>query len=355
MRILHRDPKSGLLRVRLDTASDVWRLSRVVQPGDLVGAVTTRRDSEAPSDTPNAQRDRRTLFLTVKAERIEFHDYTGHVRVTGPIAEGAFDLGRHHTLDLEAGMDVAITKPLWTAADQMLVDEGVQAKDEPTLVIVCADWGDVAILRLRGRAISTVDEFSRTGGGKDDRVKAPAREKDRAGYLDHIIESLKPELGAATSVIIAGPGFLKEDLSRLLGERVPAVKSRLKVLPTAEAGTAGVHELLRSGRAAEVLTSSVAASEAAVVERLVQSLGTPGRSALGPREVQGALEAGAVETLLVLDKKLREPEVLPALDLARQQKASVLIVRHDGEPGKRLAGLGGLAALLRYTWNAPAA
>ena len=39
--------------------------------------------------------------------------------------------------------------------------------------------------------------------------------------------------------------------------------------PTAESGRVGVDELLKSGRATEVLRGSVAAEEAEVVERLV--------------------------------------------------------------------------------------
>lgn len=355
MRVLFQDPKTGLLRLRLETPSDLWRLSRLILAGDRVGAVTSRRDPEAPQDTPAGQRDRRTIFLAVKAENVEFHEFSGHVRITGPIVEGPFDLGRYHTLDLEEGSDVALTKDALTASDRALIEEGRQGGDEPQLLVVAADWSDVAVVRLRGRSLSVVDERSRTGGGKYDRVKASAREKDREGFLEEVLEVVRPELPKSQAVVVAGPGFFKEEFAKRLQALAPPPKARVTVVPTSESGLAGVHELLRSGRGSEVLASSMAAREAAEVERLVGALGKAGGAAVGPQELRGAVEAGAVDTLLILDSKLRSEEAGPLLEAARVARTHLLVVRSDGEAGKRLLGLGGMGAVLRFPWRAASA
>ena len=141
MRLLSRDPVTGLHRLRLETPSDLWRISRLVRPGDIVGASTTRRDPEAPADVPGAERTRRWVYLVIRTEQVEFHGFSGHVRLTGPIVEGPFDIGRHHTLDLAEGDDVAILKPTLGAGDRALLDEGLSGKGEPTIVIASVDWG----------------------------------------------------------------------------------------------------------------------------------------------------------------------------------------------------------------------
>ena len=92
MRLLHHDRSTGVYRLRLETPSDLWRIARLVRPGDRVGASTTRRDPEAPEDVAGAERARRRVFLTVRAEQIEFHGFSKHVRITGPILEGPFDI-----------------------------------------------------------------------------------------------------------------------------------------------------------------------------------------------------------------------------------------------------------------------
>ncbi len=355
MRVLFQDLHTGLVRLRLETPSDLWRLSRLVLPGDQVGALTTRRDPEAPSDTPAGQRDRRTVFLTVRAENIEFHEFTGHVRVTGPILEGPFDQGRYHTLDLEEGVEVALTKSAITASDKALVEEGRLAKDEPQVLVACVDWSDAAIVRLRGRSLSVVDERTRTGSGKYDRVRSSAREKDRASFLEEVLQVIAPEVGRSQAIVVCGPGFFKEELAKGLAASSPPPKARVTVVPTAEAGMPGVHELLRSGKAEEALASSMAAREAVEVERLVRALGKEGGAAVGVTELKGAVEAGAVETLLVLDARLRDPATVPLLDAAREAKTPLLVVRGDGEAGRRLLGLGGMGAVLRFPWRSTGA
>ena len=353
MRLLHRDPTSGALKLRLETPSDLWRISRLVRPGEAVGASTTRRDPEAPVDVAGAERARRRVYLVVRAEQVEFHGFSKHVRITGPIVEGPFDLGRHHTLDLAEGDDVTIVKPEPTAAERALLDEGLQGRGDPTVVVAAVDWGDSSVVRVRGRAIEPVADVRRTIAGK--RFEGGQGEKDRSAYLEELRAVVEREGGPATAVVLTGPGFLKEALARRLGETDPALARRLKVYPASEGGRVGVDELLRSGRASEVLRASVAAEEAEVVERLVLAVAGGRRAAVGRREVGEALEAGAVETVLVSETLLADPEVVRILDRVRSSRARLFVVRADEPPGQRLKGLGEIAAILRYDWTSAGA
>lgn len=348
MRLIHQDPSTGYLRLRLETPSDLWRIARIVRVGDLVGASTTRRDPEAPEGAPAAQRERRRVWLVVRAEQVEFHGFSRHVRVTGPIVEGPFDLGRHHTLDLGDGDELAVTKTALEPGDRALLEEGIHARGEPSILLAAVDWGESTLVRLRGRAVDPVADVHRTLAGK--RYKGGQGDKDRAAYVQELVDLIAKEAPDAHALVIAGPGFLKEELAKRLAEAVPAARPKIAVFPTAESGRVGVDELLRSGRASEVLKGSVAAEESDLVERLVIALGGGRRAAVGPQEVVEAVEAGAVETLLVSEELLRDPRVVPALDAARSARARVFVVREESEAGRRLKGLGRVAALLRFDW-----
>jgi len=348
LRLLHQDRTTGLFRLRLETPSDLWRVARLLHPGDIVGASTTRRDPEAPPEVAGAERSRRRVFLTIRAEQVEFHGFSKHVRVTGPIVEGPFDIGRHHTLDLTEGDELAVLKPSLTSGERAILDEGLRGANEPTILIAAVDWGDSSLVRLRGRAVEPVADLRRTIAGK--RYDSGQAEKDRKTYVEEILAVLRREGPVVTAVVIAGPGFLKEELARRLTEDDPALAKKTRVFPTAESGRVGVDELLRSGKASEALRGSVAAEEAEMVERLIRSLASGQRAAVGPVEVAEAVEAGAVETLLVADTLLVDPSLAPTLDSARKGRVRVFIVREEGEAGKRLAGLGRVAAILRYDW-----
>jgi protein pelota len=351
MRILSRDAMTGRLRLRVETSSDLWRLARLIRSGDRVGASTTRRDPEAPEDTPGADRSRRRVFLTVRTEATEFHEFTRHVRVTGRIVEGPFDIGQHHTLDLQERDDVVLEKDRWTGADELLIEEGTRRSGDPTVVVATVDWGESTIVRLRGRAIEPVVDLRRTLSGK--RYDGTQGDKDRKAYAEEITGLLVKEVAGALAVVVAGPGFLKEEVGKRLLEAAPEAAKKLRIVSTSEAGRAGLDELLRSGKAEEALAGSMAAEEASGVEGLLAALSGGRRAAVGPAEVKEATEGGAVESLLVSESLLPDPAIGELLDQARRARAKVLIVRDDGDPGKRLAALGRIAAILRYDW-APA-
>ena len=351
MRLIHQDPASGLLKLRLETASDLWRIARLIQPGERVGASTTRRDPEAPEDAPAAHKERRRVWLVVRAEQVEFHEFSRHVRVTGPIVEGPFDIGRHHTLDLVEGEEVSLQKERLTGGERALLEEGLHARGEPRLVLASVDWGESTVVRLIGRSVEPVADVNRTLAGK--RFGGSQPEKDRAAYVAELVGLLTKEVPEAAALVIAGPGFLKEEVAKRLVEACPPAKKKLRVLATSESGRVGVDELLRSGRAAEALQGSVAAEEADLVERLVTALGGGKRAAVGVREVSEAVDQGAIETLLVLEELLRDPELAPVLDRAREAKARIFIVRSGGPGGKRLEALGRVGAILRYDWSSP--
>jgi len=348
VRLLHHDATTGRFRLRLETPSDLWRIARFAHPGEIVGASTTRRDPEAPIDVAGAERTRRRVFLAVRAEQVEFHGFSKHVRITGPIVEGPFDIGRHHTLDLDVGDEVVVTKEHPTAADRTILDEGLKGTDDPTVVIAAVDWGDSSLVRVRGRSIEPIADVRRTIAGKQ--YEGGQGEKDRTAYVVELLGLLRREGASATAVLVVGPGFLKEQLHERISAEDPELKRKVKVYSTSESGRVGVDELLKSGKATEALRGSVAAEEAEAVERLVRAMAGGTRAAVGVDEVREAVDAGAVETLLVSESLLVDPALAPTLDLARSSRVKIFVVRDEGEAGRRLTALGRAAALLRYDW-----
>lgn len=77
-------------------------------------------------------------------------------------------------------------------------------------------------------------------------------------------------------------------------------------------------------------------------------IGQNGAVAYGPAEVREAIDYGAAETVIVADALVRENRTSKMIEDAERLGAGVVVLSTEFEPGKRLAGLGGVAALLRY-------
>src|SRR2546428_13782759 len=105
MRVLHRDPKTGEIKVRVENADDLWHLHNLVLPGDLVRASTYRRE-EVKTDKVRPERGEKVrVTLTIRVESVEFQAVSDRLRTTGVIAQGPQDPGRHHTCN-DADHDV---------------------------------------------------------------------------------------------------------------------------------------------------------------------------------------------------------------------------------------------------------
>jgi len=110
----------------------------------------------------------------------------------------------------------------------------------------------------------------------------------------------------------------------------------------------GIQEALKAGVGAKVFGDSRVGYETRLVEKLLEAIATDRPCAYGPAEVAEAIEAGAVETLLVSDAVVRNPGIEDLMRSAESARGIVVLVSRHHEAGQKLEALGGIAALLRF-------
>jgi len=118
---------------------------------------------------------------------------------------------------------------------------------------------------------------------------------------------------------------------------------------------AGVHEAIRSGILTKTLRRVRALYEIELVEKVLGKLGaSSGDVSYGLLALEEDARDGAIDTLLILDQKLRElpdderPRIEGLLQVVEEKGGRVVLISSQHEGGKKLSSLGGLAAILRY-------
>ena len=117
-----------------------------------------------------------------------------------------------------------------------------------------------------------------------------------------------------------------------------------------------MNEVIKRGTVGKLYSDSRVALEMELIERLMSSISKEDDLATyGKDDVRYAVECGAVSHLLVTDEVFRKANASgkgDALDGlmedAAKKRGDVVIVSSEHEGGRRLDGLGGIAALLRY-------
>src|SRR5207249_993569 len=174
----------------------------------------------------------------------------------------------------------------------------------------------------------------------------PGEDKREAYFREILGKISSMDLGMA--LLVVGPGFEREDFAKFVKDRDPGLASKIRLHGTSQAGMAGIQEAMKAGLGAKVLEETRVAQETRWVEKLLEEIATGGMYAYGPEEVRNAGAAGAVETLLVSDVKVRDLAVEDLMRKVEAARGRVVIVGSRHEAGKKLEGLGGLGGLLRF-------
>jgi protein pelota len=375
MRILRKNAKEGSLKLLLDTMDDLWFLSTIIEVGDLVSAVTYRRGEEKTDAIRDKRVEKKRMFLTLKVEKLEFHEFSERLRVLGVITEGPQDHGEHHTFDLEAGNDITIKKEAWQPHHIERLREAQEASKMPLLTLLSIDDESATLAVLRPQGLQVLANISANMPGKDYEQKAKG---EKEAFFDEVLSTLenhfkgqaartvlgtqpggkeqkgkavaegaRPGVTGAASreVIVLGPGFFKEEIVAYAREK--HFEANFHIEAAAEAGTTGINEVLKSG-VSKILEKAKASEDERLMETLFTEIGRDGKCTYGRDHVLRALERGAVETLLVAEGFLHDPKMVEIGRLASETKVTIRVLSRGYDAGKRLDGLGGLAALLRY-------
>ena len=343
MRLLHQDPAGGIMKMQIESEDDIWHLYNVLEGGDLVTASTQRREEKSADKIRAERAEKKRMTLGVRVEKIEFSDFDLRLRVLGTIEEGPQDIGQHHTLVFETGDTLTLAKEHWRETQVDRLRRAMEDSRKPRIVFVAMDQDEasIAVLRQFGMKELAVVRSGRSG--------KQYVEKDAGGdYHQEIVAKVESLMEPGTPLVVLGPGFAKEALIEDGKQRFPGIFSSATSYHTGQSGMAGIHEMMKKGLGAEVLRDSRVATEVKLMESVLEGIAKDGLATYGPQEVEAAANAGAVETLLVLDSLLRERDLDSLVRSVESQKGDVVVVSEQHDAGRELESLSGVAAILRY-------
>jgi protein pelota len=348
VKIVHQNPKTGEIKLIAENLDDIWHLHNIIQPGDHVRAVTFRTAEDPSSDRIRATKtEKKRMTLTLTVDKVEFHEFSNRLRIHGVITEGPQDLGQHHTfnVDTEILEPITLIKETWRPHDIERLQEAVNQRTEPVLLFVSLDEDTATIAVLRQSGIQLIAEIDAHRSGKMYESKETTSE-----YYGDILGIIKTTKTPGTPLVIIGPGFAREHLIAYGKSKEPSLFDSFVTYPTGHASMNGINEAIKSGIVDKLTKDNRVSKETQAVEHLLEEVRKDGLATYGPKEVEDALQRGAVDTLLISDQCIRSRQGERYLDLARKTTSRFLIINSLHEAGKKFEGLGGIAAILRYKY-----
>ncbi len=332
-----------------ESLDDLWHLQYVLEPGDRVAGDTTRRIQRDDDKMRDTGGEREHMWVAIAVDTIEFHKFANRLRVGGEIVACSREdqLGFHHTLNVEERDEISIEKRFKPDQEERL-EEAAEATENPDVAIATVEEGQAHV--------HTVAQY-----GTEERatITGPTGKGEFARERSELFAELASVLKRldVDAIILAGPGFTKQDALKYLEKNEPEVAAQVTMVDTAAVGDRGVHEVLKRGAVADVQQETRIENEAEAIDELTRRIAEGAKAAYGPEEVKKAAEYGAIERLLVLDDRLRQErgpdgewdvDVDDIVRTTEQKGGEVTVFSSEFPPGQQLANLGGIAALLRY-------
>jgi protein pelota len=341
MKIIHKSIKNGELKFRITKPDDLWYLSHIIEPGDMLNGKTERKLELGDKGT----KVKKTVFLKIKVDKIEYNQNV--LRVGGIIVEAPEEVerGSHHSFAIEEGTIAEIVKLKW---DRIALDKLDQAAHDREDILICAvdrENATIAVLKAQGYDVLT------TLKGEVEKKAFKEDIKDFYADVANILKDYSSRL-KISRIIVGTPSVWQESFRKRVPEEI---KSKIVYALCSTGEKKGIDDIMKRDEVRNFLKSDRVAQEIILVEDLLAEIKTGGKASYGIKDVSEKVQMGAVSMLLVTDsflKKKKEEnkyrEIDDLLQLAEDTKSEICIIKSEHEGGKKLDGLGGIGAILRY-------
>ncbi len=331
--------REGEVKLIPESVEDLWHLKYIIEPGDIVFSLT-KRASES-SDKLRSDKEMVTVRLGIEVERVEFHRFANRLRITGKIVAGVEDSG-YHTLNISEGKELSIIKERWSDEQLERIRIAVENSNRPEVMILTIEEGEAVIGILRQWGVDEVGVV-KVSYGKD-------RGDSRREFFGEVYSALKSY--DFDYLVIAGPGFAKNDFYQFLKEKDERMAEKAVVADVSSIGVRGFVEVLKRGVVDRIAGDLRIKKDAEYMDMLLREISKDGKAVYGLEDVKKALSYGAIETLVVADEFLRKErekwDIDGFLREVEMMDGKVVIMSSEFEPGKRLMALGGIAGILRF-------
>ncbi|KAI5284500.1 Translation factor pelota, partial [Ascosphaera acerosa] len=363
-----------------------WHCYNLIRPADIVKATALRRVvSTSESGGTSSRRVKLTLQIRVKS--LDFDPQLSQLHVSGQIMNETPEtkIGQYHTLDLELSHSFTLEKEAdgqslgWdsVAIDALRDAVDISGKRRAEAIAIVMQEG-LAHICFIGQYQTVMKQKIETSVAR----KRHGNEHDKAmsrfyqHTQDALLRQCDPDANATASatdmtekpLLLASPGFVAAGFLKHLQANaalnpLSPLRNILKhtvVVHCSSGYTHALAEVLKSPSVQSLLSDTKYARETKLMDLFFEHLRKESyKATYGPREVEQAVEMGAVGpgggTLIISNRLFRSDDVrerqrwVKLVDRVRDvEKGEVRILSSDHESGKRLDGLGGIAALLTY-------
>jgi len=350
VKLLEFNEKKNYLKILVEIPDDLIHLALIINKKDIIYGWTERQKKVQRIESEEKV-GRIKIFLGIEVEKITFSQFGDSLRVTGKVINAPENMsiqGSYHTMNICIGDTIEIEKKSeWSPKIIKQIIERSRTANKK-IIIVSLDFEEAAIGLLSDRGLNileTIESELHSKRQEYEQNKETLIEK----YLNKITEELTKHI-TDESIILYGPGFLKEELAKRVRQNIGKSKE-IKLITGSIGGTDGLWEAIHNEELLSELSGLSMIDDIKTMKKLIE-LSQEGKTAIGIEEVNKAAPLKVIDTLIISSSILHNEETFnKVLEIAEQTFSfggNIKVIPSESEAGKNLELMGGIAAILRY-------
>eukprot|EP00730_Choanoeca_flexa_P015290 TRINITY_DN6989_c0_g1_i1.p1 TRINITY_DN6989_c0_g1~~TRINITY_DN6989_c0_g1_i1.p1 ORF type:complete len:409 (+),score=83.49 TRINITY_DN6989_c0_g1_i1:47-1273(+) len=311
---------TGEITLLPELDEDMWHAYNLIATGDCIRA-TTLRKVKSESTTGSVESTKKRITLCIQVLDVEFDTEGCALRVKGKNVEENKHVkrGQHHTIDMELQRKFTLIKPEWDSLALERIRECTDLTRSADLAAIVMAEGKATLSLITG-SMTLVRARIDVAIPRKRPMNASQRDKATIKFFNQIAEAIRQhvDFDIVKAVVVASPGFIKDDFLKHMFETatrngdklVLDNRSKFVAVHSSSGYMQDLQEILQDQSVLSRLADTKAAAEVAALDSFYKMLAQDEeRAAYGPIHVQKALDAAAIDTLLLSDGLLRAKSV----------------------------------------------
>ena len=325
--------------VIIQTSDDLWALYKILEEGDTITMLTTRKVRVGSSEK-QATYAQRTCTLGISVEKTELSSI---LRASGKITSAPADmtLGEYHSHTIEIHSRVHIYKKTWTSSHEQRLQQALAGKGSILIVVFDRESAQFSLHTMQGT--KPIHSFTSAISKKGAEAVKQTHYKSIVEQAEHFVSLYK-----TTKVIFASALFWRQYIVEELAFHPNLQKSSI-LLEVHDTHESGVEQVLAHPTFIKMACEDITQKQQQLFEEFLKRIAKSEPATYGKDAVMSALESGAVSYVLTSSNALKSDETLESvLTRAESTGATVHVIDSGAPMVAKIDGLGGIIALLRF-------
>ncbi len=355
--------QSGIVHLIVDTTEDLWALYNIMAVGDCIKLATFRKVQHETGSKVSSTKKK--IIITLRIEEIEYSPDAIRFKGKNVSQNDYIAIGQYQTDEIGINSFFSLYKSYWDDIHLETLRNVTDITVTSEIAAILMEEGIAHLFYISNNLTVTKGKITQSIPKK--RNGSSQHDEGKKKFFNKVLNQLVKQINFENTkvVIIASPGFTKDDFKKYMEETIEnnvkewsSLKNNLNKIIYTHSSSGFKHsleEILSKPDVKKLIKDTKCIDDVQIMERFNEILGTEmDKIFFGYKAFEIAYEKKAIDTLIVTDGYLRKLPPSTRKDLSAKMKDLKFTAKNVCKfsslqsTGEKIDEFGGICGILKY-------